>query len=433
MSRFFKGVVLILSVPVVTACISCSHLAREISESKPSAELEPAPAVSDASQSKKWELWKGGAKLRGANLWQRRLDTDHGGTFGDGPVGPPYTKKDLKKLASLGANYVNISFPGLFTEKPPYKIQPDVVKYLEALLDRVAEADLFAVLSFRTGPGRNEADFDKSEGGALHTVWKSRPAQDAWVQMWKETTKRFAKHPVVVGFHLMVEPNANETLYQEDDVNAFYSRHRGESTDWNPFAARLIEGIRSLDTEIPILVGPMNNNDASWAKALKLPKTKHLVLAVHHYYPYEYSHQEKEELRFRYPGPMAEGADEDEGDEEESEGSRSQGGEMVDSRKLEESLRPALEARDALGVPLVVNEFGAKRWVPGADKYTADLVKIFDKHGISHAVWLWESSYPKIDYDDFNFQKGNNGILPALEQSWRKNAVRPSSGGLDRG
>lgn len=431
MIRFLKGVVTVLSISALTGCISCSHTpSTETSDdSTPLAATTEStatkqPSSSNASRGDKWALWSNGAKLRGANIWQKRLGSRDGGEFGDGPVGPPYTKKDFQKLSSLGANYVNISFPGIFSEKPPYKVQPEIVKYLQQLLDRVAEADMYAVLSFRTGPGRNEADFDKSESSqALHSVWKSKAAQDAWVEMWKETTKLFAKNPVVVGFHLMVEPNANETLFQMDDASAFYTQHRGQDTDWNPFAKRMIEAVRALDGDIPILVGPMNNNDAAWAKELKLPKAKHLVLAVHHYYPYEYSHQEKEEANMKYPGAMKDGED-----EEEEEGQ-----EIVDAKKLEESLKPALEARDSLGIPLVINEFGAKRWVPGADQYTKDLVRLFDKHGLNHAVWLWESSYPKIDYDDFNFQKGDNGIIPALKQSWSKNTARPSNQRSARG
>lgn len=64
----------------------------------------------------KWDLWSRGTQLRGANIWQRvrvpSLDQDY---LGDGYIGPPYSQADFDRLAQLGANYVNLSLPGLFT------------------------------------------------------------------------------------------------------------------------------------------------------------------------------------------------------------------------------------------------------------------------------------------------------------------------------
>jgi hypothetical protein len=64
----------------------------------------------------KWTLWTDGTQLRGANIWQRvvvpELDGDE--FLGDGYVGPPFTQADFDRLAALGANYINLSHPGLF-------------------------------------------------------------------------------------------------------------------------------------------------------------------------------------------------------------------------------------------------------------------------------------------------------------------------------
>jgi len=68
-----------------------------------------------------------------------------------------YTQEDFDQLAALGANYVNISHPGLFIKTPPYTLDQDVQDNLDHLLDMIAQADMFAVISFRTGPGRAAA------------------------------------------------------------------------------------------------------------------------------------------------------------------------------------------------------------------------------------------------------------------------------------
>src|SRR5262245_27232968 len=91
-------------------------------------------ASNDDGRPKRWPLWNGPTKLRGANIYQRRITPDDG--FGDGPVGPPYLKGDLQKLASWGANYVNISHAGTWNEVgPTFQRDPAVFNHLLALVD----------------------------------------------------------------------------------------------------------------------------------------------------------------------------------------------------------------------------------------------------------------------------------------------------------
>jgi aryl-phospho-beta-D-glucosidase BglC (GH1 family) len=50
-------------------------------------------------------------------------------------------------------------------------------------------------------------------------------------------------------------------------------------------------------------------------------------------------------------------------------------------------LRVALEKTRALGVPLLVGEWGARNDDPNADVYQAQMLRIFDRHGLSWARW----------------------------------------------
>jgi len=98
--------------------------------------------------------------LRGANIWQgRNLTEIYGDTLGTGAVGPPYTQTDFDNLAALGANYVNVSHPGLYAEKAPFTLDEQVQQNLDSLLTMIAQAKMFAVITFRTGPGRSEFTF----------------------------------------------------------------------------------------------------------------------------------------------------------------------------------------------------------------------------------------------------------------------------------
>ena len=93
-------------------------------------EAVPSPTLTIAG-SDKWMLWTGGTHLRGANIYRRRVypELDSPEFMGPGAVGPPYTQDDFDWLADLGANYVNLSHPGPFTEEPPYLPDPKLATW----------------------------------------------------------------------------------------------------------------------------------------------------------------------------------------------------------------------------------------------------------------------------------------------------------------
>jgi hypothetical protein len=97
---------------------------------------------------------------------------------------------------------------------------------------------MFAVISFRTGPGRSEFTFfwgkDDDWFDASYyndIVWQDRAAQEAWAAMWQHTAARYRDNPIVVGYDLMVEPNANEVWLdvwdpgESQEVTAFNFRY----------------------------------------------------------------------------------------------------------------------------------------------------------------------------------------------------------------
>jgi hypothetical protein len=242
----------------------------------------------DVSAADKWALWTDGPQLRGANIYQRRVypAIDDLDVIGPGPVGPVYTQDDLDRLAALGANYVNLSHPGLFTETARYTVDLEIQAHLDNLLDMVAQANMFAVLSFRTGPGRSEFTFmwdeafdpdpwfDKSY--LNDSIWQDAAAQDAWVEMWRYTAQRYRDNPIVVGYDLMVEPNANEVgssvitdLLDIWDPTEFYSMYGGTLYDWNQLYPRITDGIREVDTATPILIGGMGYSGIEWLPVIR--------------------------------------------------------------------------------------------------------------------------------------------------------------------
>lgn len=379
-----------------------------------------------------WTLWSGDTMLRGANIYQRRVYPELDGEefMGPGPTGPPYTQADFDALAALGANYVNLSTVGIFTEKAPFRLDPDAQDSLDALLEMAAQAGLFAVISFRTGPGRSDFsvccygdDWYDPDTYLNDTVWEDEAAQDAWVSMWTYTARRYAYHPVVVGYDLMVEPNSNEVLFDEWEPEHFYARYGDSLADWNQLYPRIIEGIRQVDGLTPILVQPNGYAAVDWLEYMQVVSDSRTIYSVHQYEPYVYTHQAPPFLN-SYPGRFD--ADED-GTKED-----------VDRDWLDRLLGKVDQFSSEYSVRCAVNEMGIQRWEPGADLFLGDELSLLEERGLNWAVWAWEPAWGPwaSDVTDFNFRFGpdpanttdvpGNALENVLRTAWSANTLRPT-------
>lgn len=384
----------------------------------------------------KLALWTGGTELRGANIWQaRNIPEVYGAdTLGSGAVGPPFTQQDFDDLAATGANLVNISHPGLYPDKPPYQLEQAVQDNLDSLLEMIAQADLFAVITFRTGPGRSEFTFVAGEDTETDpdqgwfdpsyyndSVWEDQEAQDAWADMWRDTAERYRDNPVVVGYDLMCEPNAEEVFFRIwGEPEEFYPAHANTTYDWNRFYPNLVAAIREVDPDTPILVQPMGYGSVVWLPYLELTDDTRTVYTVHQYEPSIYTYQAAPG-QYSYPGQM------------DWYG-------LVDRAWLDNLLDTVDQFAADHDVPVAVNEFGVVRWVPQANVFMDDLMDLFEARGLNHALWEWSSSWePFIWNDAFNFRHGPDPdnhsdvesaeLMDVIGDYWGRNILRPSNAG----
>ncbi len=388
-------------------------------------------ATGDGSQQSitKFSLWTGKTNLRGANIW---LTRSYNGLFSDQigsvAVGPVYTQSDFDQLAAMGANYVNISHPGIYTETAPFQVDTDAQGSLDSLLSMIAKSDMFAVICFRSGPGRSEFTFSRDDVGDWftsndldETVWSDSQKQDAWISMWAYTAQRYKDNAVVVAYDLMVEPNSDEVVSGIDGPDDFYPAHKDTLADWNQLYPRIITAIRNVDSYTPILVGGMGYSSVEWLPYLQTVNDSRVVYAVHQYAPYVYTHQAAGGSR-TYPGVFDTDWDGD--------------NDTFNKTWLQNLLGTA----DALNLTLAVNEFGIIRWVPNAADFMTDTFSLLEQRNWNHALWQWyPASYPGGgDYSgEFNFMYGpvstnytnvsTSNLIEAIKSNWALNTLRPSN------
>jgi hypothetical protein len=381
----------------------------------------------------KWSLWADGTQLRGANIWQRVVVpwVDGDEFLGDGHVGPPFVQEDLDRLAAMGANYVNISGPGLFTEKPPYVLDEAVAAHLDNLLAMAAQANLFAVITARTGPGRSDFTFywdesaDWGDASLLNDdVWLKQDAQDAWVEMWRYTAERYRDNPVVVGYDLMCEPNGPGRLLEIWNGEDFYPAYAGTLYDWNQLYPRIVQAIREVDPDTPILISAMGWGSVRWLPFLEPVGDPRTVYIVHQYEPQEqYTHQPYPASN-SYPGSFDLDWD--------------SAPDVFDRAWLDGYLSIIDDFKARYGAPVAVNEYGVERWVPGAADFMRDSMDLFEQRGMNHAFWAWNPLWlPYSHIDGMNYLRGpdpddhtdlaTSDLIDVIREYWGRNTIRPSN------
>lgn len=391
----------------------------------------------------KIDLWDNsdGPHLRGAVIGQRRRYPDvDGKIFIDvGPIGLPRAQEDFDRLSAAGANAVLLNHPGLFTEDPPYRIDPVIQANLDNLLEMAERADLFAVISFSTGPERSFFTFFVNAGGTWFdeskyndAIWGSQEAQDAWLSMWRHVAERYRDKPFIVGYELMVEPNSNivgsDILTDKLNIRSakeFHTKFGGTLYDWNQLYPRITAAIREVDPDTPILIGGNNFNHIGFLPYVKPTGDPRTVYVFHNYDPFIYTHQGRDKSGPSYPG--------------EFDATWDKRPDKVDKEFLDRALARADAFVAEHGVDVAVTEFGVMRWAPGSPAYLADQMAIMERRGFNNFVYSWSSSYRPVikKYNFFNYRFGteasnnvdqpDNPLMKALKYSWSRNRLRPSN------
>ncbi len=370
-----------------------------------------SPAQQPATD--KWALWTDGVHLRGVDMHPCLLYTEAGCT-------QAISRQDVQELRDLGANLINASYPGLFTETPPYEVNPTALAYLDDLIGWAEEVGFYVVIHFRTGPGRNEGAIT-GEGDPLFDVWRDQAAHDAWVEMWRFTADRYRNSPAVAGYDLMVEPHSNTLVDPDFELEPAQAQAQmtGTLLDWHALAAEITAAIRQVDPDTPIIINSLSWGSAEWFAALEPTGDARTIYSLHAYDPDIYVIQEEGETNIRYPDVVDDY------------------GETItfDRAWLEENYRPVREFAQRHNVPIYVGEFGALRWVPDATAFLSDQMDLFETYGWNYAVYVWRGDEP--DFDGFNLEYGpdpanhaailDNPLLAIFRERWAHNADSPGS------
>lgn len=258
--------------------------------------------------------------------------------------------------------------------------------HLDQVLRWAEELGVMVVVDLHSPPG------GPISGGWVQTgsgpFWASPDAQAHFVKVWQRMAARYKGNDVIWGFDLMNEPD-DRTVVEGCD-------------DWQTLAERAGRAIREIDPDRTLIVEPPHWGSADGFAGFEPIDLPNVVYSFHLYTPFEYTHQGVHAPAdpIAYPGQI--------------------NGRMWDKDAIERSIQPAVAFADRYRVHMYVGEFSAIRWAPGAERWLADVIAIFEKHG-----WDW-SYHAYREWHGWSLEHGidRNDQSRTADSGRRQQAVR---------
>ena len=296
------------------------------------------------------------------------------------------TERDFRDLSEVGATLVRYQmfadwnvFAGEDEEDRFAKWMDEKLDLLEQALSWGRKYGIRICVDFHTSPGGfTDEKFNSNR------MFAERKYEDLFVASWVKIARRFRGNTdVIYGYDLFNEPIDRENSQTK--------------TSWRAVMCRTIEAVRSIDKETPIVIEPnchasprgFDVKNVYGLKGFEPLPYDNLIYSVHIYTPYDYTHQgifQKTEdyVPRQYPGwsrkldPNRVRVAGDDGEDDGSEGER------WDKNYLRREIQSVRDFQLVSGARILVGEFSAAAYAPGADKYLRDLCELFEEYG-----WDW--------------------------------------------
>jgi endoglucanase len=263
---------------------------------------------------------------------------------------------------------------------------------LKEVLDNAQELGLKIVLTPLSLPGVRwrQQNGDKED----FRLWREEGYLSQSANFWRDLARRLKGHAAIVSYNILNEPHPELATGFENhgaDFTKWYAKVKDTAADLNRFNATIVEAIRQVDKETPIVIDSGLWASPSAITYLQPLKDDKVLYSVHMYEIYEFTSQKPINRDASYPGKVFKTV----GDKKVEV--------SLDRKELENILRPVMEWQKKYKVPanrMIVGEFGCQRKVKGAASYLEDLIQIFNQQGWHWAFYAFrEDVWDAMDYE----------------------------------
>ncbi len=266
------------------------------------------------------------------------------------------TEDDFKTLKAWHVNLIRLQITRFWGQSGTDRDLDDYDKWLGEKLDHLDQVLKWAneygikvIIDLHSPPGGRDKTRDM-------TMFYDKKYADHFIKVWQRIAKRYQGNPAVWGYDLVNEP----------------VQSRPAKYDYWTLQRMAAEAVREIDPDTPIII-ESNEWDSPNAFAYLPPlKMDNVIYQVHMYIPGTFTHQgvhntfgEQSKKDFvTYPG-MIEGAE-------------------WNIDQIRKALKPVRDFQQKHNARILVGEFSAIAWAPGADQYLQDCITVFEENN-----WDW--------------------------------------------
>lgn len=275
---------------------------------------------------------------------------------------------------------------------------------LKTVLDTAQRHGVRVVLTMFSLPGarwrqQNDNKFD-------YRLWTEEKFERQALAFWKELAENLKDHPAVVGYNPLNEPHpARKHGFESGSTEGFAEwlhENKGSQADLNRFNRRMVQAIRQVDPEMPIILdcwfhaapegfGFLDPVDDAVGPRFAAA----LIYSFHFYAPWNFTTWRINKGRFSYPHRMPIGWSD-----------QTQKWTLENLRDRVQSVVAWTKKFQIDPKRIMVGEFGCDRRVAGASQYLSDLIKIFNENS-----WHWAFySFRSPDWDGMDYELGTQKL-----------------------
>ncbi len=273
--------------------------------------------------------------------------------------------------------------------------EPDLEKLIQ-VLDIADSCGVKIVLTMFGLPGaryrqHNDYKFD-------YRLWIDEKYQKQALQFWKDLAKELKNHPAIVAYNPLNEPHpARKDGFESGskEFEAWLEKNQDGTADLNRFNRRMVNAIREVDPDTPILLDCWFHACPDGMRYLQPLKDENIIYSFHFYEPWIFVTYRVNKDRFSYPAKMPVGGT----DETQA----------WTLNTLRDRLQPVVDWAKRHTIPanrIAAGEFGCDRRVSGAKQYIGDLIDQFNAR-----QWHWAFySFRSPDWDGLDYELGTEKL-----------------------
>ena len=287
--------------------------------------------------------------------YTKRVDT---GISRRGVMSPAWsrlTEQDIHDLAKWNVNLIRYQIvdgcPDVKDIATYKKWFNSALDHLEKLMPLLKKYDIQVIVDMHHVVGGRCGKAGKLDPSHFWAM-EDPKYRNAFVQIWKDTAKRFKGNTQIYAFDL-----CNEPIQHGKAMFSFWDLQYDTA-----------KAIRKIDPEVPIMVESNHMANPIFFEMQPMP-LKNIIYSIHMYAPGDYTHQGVNDTSYtkqfyakRYDY-------------------RNSG---WDRARLAKAMEAVRKFQQQYGAKIQVGEFSVAIWAPGGASYLNDLVSIFEEY-----KWDW--------------------------------------------